>query len=880
MKLFLTSVLLFTSVVYAQIKTNYQSSTAGFFATDVAGARQVFSFNNGWLYYKGNLKNAETPGFKTTGWQSVQLPHGIDILPEEASGGINYKGIVWYRKKFSIPAGIATKKISLHFEAIMGKCKIWLNGQLIREHKGGYLPVIIDLPQPLLTTKQENLIAVIADNSDDNTYPPGKEEKNLDFCYFGGIYRDAWLIATNDIFVTNSNQVNKPAGGGVFVHYENVSKEKATVKIATDIANSSNVPTSVMLESTIKYGDNIIIATASKEIAIAAKAAATAEQSFDIVNPKLWNPETPFLYKLYTVVKDRHNNIIDGFYQNIGIRSIEFRAKEGLYLNGELYKDKLVGVNRHQDYAYIGNAVPNNLHWRDAKLLREAGVKVIRASHYPQDPAFMDACDAMGIFIIVPNPGWQYWNNAPSFATLMYDDIRQMIRRDRNHPSVIMWEPVPNETYYPVEYAKNAYHVTHVEYPFRDCYAACIGNAPGSEIYDVWYEHPSKELFSKTQKPVFTREWGDYVDDWNSHNSPSRVRLGWGEEPQLIQAKHYANPTYTNTSWEALYESPAQLIGGCLWHAFDTHRGYHPDNFYGGIMDGFRQPKYSYYLFKSQQNNAAGNLFQSGNPFSLFFANEMSPFSPKDITIFTNCDSVRLIAFGKDTFTQKPNPLLKMPHPPIVFENVFEFSKVRDIDRVEKHFNTTIKVQGFANGKIVLEQTKSIAKRPSKLSIKLGLDGQQPVADGSFVIPVYVEIQDEQGLVRRLNDQLVKLSVEGEAKIIGDESIQANPKRIEWGTAPFLLHTTLTPGKIKLVASVYMEGSNTPLPDTLELQSIQSTFISIYNKKDVSFSSSDKINVKNQPAKKHTETEAERRMRLNKVGKDQESFGEKRKNVQ
>ena len=138
-----------------------------------------------------------------------------------------------------------------------------------------------------------------------------------------------------------------------------------------------------------------------------------------------------------------------------------------------------MGANRHQDFAVIGNALPNSLHWRDAKKLRDAGMRVIRNAHYPQDPAFMDACDELGLFVIVNTPGWQFWNDQPIFAQRVYSDIRNMVRRDRNHPSVWMWEPILNETWYPADFAKNVVDILNEEYPYPYCYAGCDVTARG-----------------------------------------------------------------------------------------------------------------------------------------------------------------------------------------------------------------------------------------------------------------------------------------------------------------------------------------------------------------------------------------------------------------
>ncbi|HWB25366.1 MAG TPA: glycoside hydrolase family 2 TIM barrel-domain containing protein [Chitinophagaceae bacterium] len=832
-------------------------STAGFHALDNPGGRMVYSFNNGWYFYKGDAPGAFKKAYVLNkAWKQVELPHGVDILPKEASGSINYQGIVWYRKTFILPKEVKNKALSITFEAIMGKCKIWLNGTLVADHKGGYLPVVINLTKEVLEETGENVIAVMADNSNDDSYPPGKPEYTLDFAYFGGIYRDAWLVATNDVHITDANAVNKVAGGGVLVHYENVSAQSADVIVQTDIANGGVKNQQVSVETYLEDTAGVKIGVTSRQVQLQAGSSKTITQSIAVTNPALWSPDAPNLYRLYSLIKNG-DEIIDGYYQNIGIRSVEFREGGALYLNGQRFDDKLVGANHHQDYAIIGNAVPNNLYWHDAKLMRDAGIRIIRGSHYPQDPAFMDACDRLGIFVIVCTPGWQFWNNDSSFVNGIYSDVRQMIRRDRNHPCVFAWEPVPNETRYPEEFAKKAYAITHAEYPFKDCIAATNAGSASAEIYDLLYGHPGEYaseqkrmndpsiantpkadvLRMELQKPYFTREWGDNVDNWDAQNSDSRVARSWGEVPQLVQAIHYSNPDsasrYVNeygTSWETLYETPARHIGGALWHFFDTQRGYHPDPFYGGLVDEFRQTKYSYYVFKSQQNPVSPYFKMTGEePYTLFIANELTPFSPADIPVFTNCDSVQLTVFGKYTATQKPDPSLKMPHAPIIFKDLYHF---RDIQKTTPEKSVVV-AKGYKNGQVVIETTKMAAFRPVALKLSTDIEQAEMLADGSTVIPIIASVVDEFGNVKRLNNQLVKFTVEGEGRLINNAAIAENPKKIAWGTAVALIKTNMTPGDIKIIVSPLFTGTNTIKADTLVIHTIAAVLPSIYNKNDV-----------------------------------------------
>ena len=188
-----------------------------------------------------SVTGAEATDFNDRNWKMVSLPDGIEYVPTEASGCINYQGEVWYRKHFTPANELKGKKLFLHFEAIMGKSKVFINGNLLSEHFGGYLPVVIDVTDAL-NWGTDNVIAVWADNSNDPSYPPGKAQDVLDYTYFGGIYRDCWLIAHNSVFITDPNFENETAGGGLFVAYDKVSDNSAEVLLKTMCAMKAKRP--------------------------------------------------------------------------------------------------------------------------------------------------------------------------------------------------------------------------------------------------------------------------------------------------------------------------------------------------------------------------------------------------------------------------------------------------------------------------------------------------------------------------------------------------------------------------------------------------------------------------------------------------------------
>ena len=860
-------------------------STAGFFRLDNSG-REVYSMNPAWRFHKGAMEGAETKEFNDKDWTVVSLPDGIEYLPTEASGCINYQGEVWYRKHFTPDAALKGKKLFLHFEAIMGKSKVFVNGKLLTEHFGGYLPVIADVTD-VLDWNGDNVIAVWADNSDDPSYPPGKAQDVLDYTYFGGIYRDCWLIAHNNVFITDPNYENEVAGGGLFVAFGKVSDALAEVQLKIHVRNATKNPFSGRVEYMLLQPDGTEVARLSDKIQVKAGRATTVSDRMPVKQPMLWTPSTPTLYNLLVRVLDKEGNVIDGYRRRIGIRSIEFKGKDGFYLNGRPYGKPLIGANRHQDFAIVGNAVANSIHWRDAKKLKDVGMEIIRNAHCPQDPAFMDACDELGLFVIVNTPGWQFWNDAPEFAQRVYSDIRNVVRRDRNHPSVWLWEPILNETWYPADFAKNTRDIVDAEYPYPYCYSGSDSEARGHENFPVYFAHPanmqdaSKEI--DPTKTYFTREWGDNVDDWSSHNSPSRVARNWGEQPMRVQAQHYACPYYPVTSYDVLYKQSPQHVGGCLWHSFDHQRGYHPDPFYGGLMDVFRQPKYSYYMFMAQRP-AVKNDRNAGSGPMVYIAHEMTPFSGKDVTVYSNCDEVRLtFNKGGKTYTYKKDKNRPgMPSPVITFPDVYDFMVDKAFSRTQKQDDVYLLAEGLIDGKVVATHKVVPARRPEKILLWMDNEGTDLKADGSDFVTVVAAVADKNGNIKRLNNYNIRFSIEGEGRLLGGPGVLANPVPVKWGTAPVLVQSTLKPGKIRITASVLFEGSQMPISGELEFESKPSVFPLVYDAADAARIPLGSASAgQNTASKTDAEREVERlrkelnTLKLKEVERQQSEFGEK-----
>ncbi|MBT9871422.1 glycoside hydrolase family 2 [Bacteroides salyersiae] len=867
-KNFLLSIflLLIPSCFWGNTAYRPQVSVAGFIPLSGSG-RDIYNFNPGWRYYKGDMERAETVELDDSDWEVVATPHSVELMPAEASGCRNYQGPVWYRKWFVIPAATRGKQVFIHFEAVMGKQKVYLNGHLVKEHLGGYLPFNIDLTANGIQAGDSCLIAVMADNSDDKSYPPGKRQYTLDFSYHGGIYRDVWMIAKSDVSITDAVDAGKVAGGGVFIHYGRISEKKADILIDTEVRNNGKRQRKVEVESSLVDATGTLIRRVVAMVHLDAGQSKTVNQKIEVRQPHLWSPDSPYLYRVESRVKEGKNTL-DGGITRAGIRKAEFKGKEGFWLNGKPF-GQLIGANRHQDFAYVGNALPNSGQWRDAKKLRDAGCRIIRVAHYPQDPSFMDACDELGMFVIVATPGWQYWNKEPEFARLVHENTRQMIRRDRNHACVLMWEPILNETRYPLDFALEALRITKEEYPYpgRPVAAADVHSAGVEENYDVVYGWPGDD--EKTDSPeqcIFTREYGENVDDWYAHNNNNRASRSWGERPLLVQALSLAK------SYDEMYRTTGKFIGGAQWHPFDHQRGYHPDPYWGGIFDAFRQPKYAYHMYRSQTAPDLNHPLAECGPV-VYIAHEMSQFSDADVVVFSNCDSVRLSVYDGTKSWTLPVIHAKghMPNAPVVFKNVWNFWEARDYSYVQKKWQkVNILAEGIINGKVVCAQKKMPSRRSTKLRLRIDSQGVPLVADGSDFVVVIAEVTDDNGNVRRLAKENIVFTIEGEGEIIGDRSINANPRTVEFGTAPVLVRSTSKAGKIRIKAHVQFEGTHAPTPAEIEFESVDPEFPSCYiEQRMVPKSNVNPVN----NTRKTVLTEEEKRHLLMEVEKQQTEFG-------
>lgn len=715
---------------------------------------------------------AEFNILRTGKWANVSLPHTPFI--EDLTVLHQWQGICYYKKKLVITSNEEQGHLWIEFEGAMHLADIWVNGKHVIQHAGGYIPFVVDVTG-MLKTDMENELLVRLDNRNNPLIPPGKPLENLDFCYFGGIYRDVNLISKPDLYITHPILADRCAGGGIFVTYPEVAENQSKVRIQTEIANKSTVMRKCLLRHTLfewsrKSGKGKKVSVESQQLSLNDGEIQNCIQNMIVEHPKLWTPEHPHLYVLLSEVLEE-GKVIDYEETRIGIRHIEMTREKGFVINGQPIR--LVGSNRHMEYPYVGNAISDNAQYRDIYQIRSNGFNIVRLGHYPQDPSVLDACDELGLLAIEPIPGWQFFNKNPLFTELTYRDVRDLVRRDRNHPSVVMWETTLNESWPPKDWKDNAVKVAHEEYPGDQCFTS--GDAYGYDGFDVSY-NDWEEGFSrpnKTKNPGFIREYYDY--EFGGHYSTTRIKRGDGEKAQI---QNLWNAQWSHNRYRAYYP---WTIGDAVWSMYDYNRGCCDNICYSGVADIFRLPKFSLSFYRCQLPKGT-HIPEGTMPYELFIPSYRSEVLSDTVLVYGNVEEVELQLNGHsiekkrsdkgpDTdYVSQPDGgnCAQLTCPPFTFTQVPK----------EKG---ELKAIGFANGVKVAEYIVRSPENPSQLDISYFESGRSATKNDLLI--VYVSLKDYQNTLCPLNNILINLFVQG-GEIIGPARYQT-----ECGIASFLVRT-------------------------------------------------------------------------------------------
>lgn len=734
--------------------------------------------------------------------ETVCLPHTVKLTPANSSGCRNYQGKCIYEKTLAIPKEYEGKKVWVEFEGAMGVSILSINGKEAARHYCGYIPFIADIGE-YLSYGAENLLRIELDNSDNFEAPPGKPQCDLDFSYDGGLYRKARLKVSEPLYITEPLLEKKVAGGGIFVHYSNVSEKSATVHTDIEVKNEYEGAVDFELHCALIDEDGKIAYAYSTDASLGSGEAVTLSKAFTLESPKLWSIDEPNLYLLRTTL------CVDGepTYSKdteIGIRTFTFTVDEGVIYNGKSHR--FSGVNYHQTWPYVGNAVPDGLLLKDMIKLKEMGCENIR-SHYPFGHAVTDACNRLGMTLIVSNPGWQFCREG-IFLERARENMRQIIRWQRNNPSIILWEPILNESKMDYDIQLSFHEIVHEEYPYEDCYSASDYGptdvsyqdyTPGMIGYEDYGFIEKRDL---TPTPIWTREYGDSPDNFNDQNTVWRLPRGCGDAPMVDAVdrmlKRYQDSEGDTVQYIDVYNNKKRCGYG-VWPGISHNRGYHINPCYGGHLDLFRVPKFSYYFMQSQQDREqAGDI--------LFIASWWSDVSPNDVTVYSNAEHVQLWCDGVLVDDRTPDDVA-VKHPPFTFPNVRRRYKASN--------RSQLVAKAFVGEEQVAEQSITTPGVPKALRLEADTMGLPFYADGADIIAVRCYMVDNVGGTVPLmgDNHPILFEIEGEGEIVGGSDIWANPICPEGGVATVLVRSTTRAGKIKLRARLLWEqGCGTPIP--------------------------------------------------------------------
>ena len=689
---------------------------------------------------KANSIHNEGPyaaNFNDSTWQEVKVPHDwVTILPyaDVASHSHGYKtvgykypetSVGWYRKTINIPASDLGKHIALQFDGIFRNARVWFNGFYMGTEPSGYATQVYDVTE-YVNYGGDNLICVRADATLEEGW----------FYEGAGIYRDAWLMKSAAVGV---------APFGTFVYADlKQPYDKVTIYVETEVNNHSLTTQQCEVSHRLLDADGREVAKSeSSTIMLRAKQTLNSQPlTLNLNTPHLWSPADPYLYKVETTVKV-DGRVTDVYETTTGIRDIEFDADRGFLLNGQPLK--LKGVNMHQDHAGVGAAIPDALQaWR-IKQLKKMGCNAYRASHNPMTPALLDICDREGILVIDEN----------RLTGINEEHLRlleRMIKRDRNHPSVILWSNGNEEwgmenTIQGTRIAAAMREYTHLLDPSRH---STIANAGGREMvkgldvvgfnYIVQNDVDNQKKNNPTWKIVGTEETtGCGTRGWyfKDEKYPGR----------MVSLNRTMEQNYENIierGWK-FYDERPWAAGLFYWTGFD-YRGEpnplsypaHDSEF--GILDYCGFPKdEAYYLKSWWTDEPVLHIFPHWN---------LQGHEGEEVEVwaYSNCDEVELTVNGK-----------KLGRQPMPRNGHLKWKAVYQPGRVE--------ATGYKNGKRILTKTIETTKAAAKVVLKA--DRHQIAADGQDMAIVNIELHDQKGRFVPNASPVLTFCLEGDASIIG-----------------------------------------------------------------------------------------------------------------
>ncbi len=713
-----------------------------------------------WKVQTGNVSGAEAIAFDDARWSTVNVPHDMSITLLSTKNS-DPGALGWYRKHFTLPPGFAGKKVIVQFDGVYHDSKIYLNGTQVGSQRFGYVSFCCDLT-PYLNPTGDNVLAVFVDNV---------TSRRSHFYSGTGIYRNVWLIATDQVYIKN---------WGPAVTTPTVAAAQSQIKVQTEVVNDLDTAQTRTVEATIYDEGGNALQTVSTPVTVKPKSTETCLQTLLLSPCKLWSPSTPVRYYAYTrILKDKTPT--DDYISPFGIREVKVSAATGLTINGAPYK--LKGVCVHHTLIPAGAAVPDAMWERIIKELLASGCTSIRTSHNPQSPEFYDYCDQLGMMVM--DEWCDKWSrtNAGSFYAdfdkVWQKDLTSFIERDRNHPSIVIWS-LGNEV--AAEGKVPQYIFDSLKYlaPFakkldntRPYTHACVSG---------WSDAPGLARLAEVEDVVGVN-YQDFLFGGIHKSNPNAVICGTEQDPYL--ARSSKAPT-----WYEVRNAP-YVIGHHLWTGVD-YLGESRNSLGGtsGFLDncGFR--KAWFYFQQSQWSNAPMVHVAIGNgSANRDLTENWNQSGPVSVVTYTNCDTVDLYVNATKIGSKKSSDFAR--------NGIMQWTNV-------PWEAGTIKAIGMKGGKEAATDSIKTAGPPAKVVLKP--DRTTLYADGNDVSCIEVDILDADDNPVFTAGNTVQFTMTGAGRSIGiasgdfssNEPLKAASRKAYHGKALIVIQSTPAPGTINV----------------------------------------------------------------------------------
>ncbi len=673
------------------------------------------NFNSGWLFQRqshgtGELgsferenglagdieprfRDAMNPAYDDSQWQPVSLPHTWNAHDAAGEKPGYWRGIGWYRKHFRMDEWSTDKRAFLEFEGANQVAEFWLNGAYLGRHNGGYTGFEFDITDHLRPAA-DNVLTAKVDNLFHDTIPPTVK---TDYCFYGGIYRNVWLRITDPIYVSS-----------VVWKTPSVSRESAELALTAEVRNTTPQARQLTVVHEIVDPQGRVVRSISAPVALAANTTASVAAVDTVERPLLWSPDSPSLYGIRTTLRDG-SATIDAVRNPLGFRWFKFDPQRGFFLNGQ--RVQIQGTNWHQSYPGMGNALPNSRHVKDMELIREMGANFWRTSHYPHAPATMEASDRLGLMVWEELPVNKEIGDPDEYIGNVSRMAEEMIARDRNHPSVVLWG-IAGEVNASRQVSLKVVDAVVRLYRKLDPTRPVVMHEPRGEeieaLVDVVGLGVGKETDAKHRAhPDRSFMVGEY-----SVALSGRGIYGMGPDSEdLACERHEAYLAELNRrTW---------MAGGCIWHQFDfegeTYDSVIPHVNAFGMADTWRIRKDVFYFYQSQWTtkpmvHIVGHWTGPGEA--------GKPRDVRDVKVYSNAPQVELFLNGKSLGVKSREAGRDLANPPRVWQVVYEPGTIKAVARSGEIEVTDARTTPGAPYQIVLESdlSKLVSGDPESLA--------------------------------------------------------------------------------------------------------------------------------------------------------------------